>query len=124
MTSLFTLWTLSLIVMGVLLVLAHLRFIAAGRGRADLPMSVREFLHGELSLGKEFADEISGHVVRYTRDMGVKAKVPLAKGHMIVMERIFGAQEVAKGGTASFFLKHIAEFKEKNKRESPGKEIG
>lgn len=119
MSLLFAMWVLSA---GVVLATLGMVFFRV-RGGALVSLRMR----APSNLGEFFTDQLHEVLVRFftavhhikphARQLGMTALLYTKKGHDLFVERVFGRIELPRGGTVSFFLKHIAEHKEMNHRD-------
>jgi hypothetical protein len=122
MTSLFAIWSLSLMVVIAIIGAAHLRMRRNELtvGGVPLPSKFSEFI------GDQFHDMLSHvlhaihHMKPHVAQVAVTALSFTQRGHDIFVERVFGRIELKRGNAASFFLKHIAEHKKQTEKGGDG----
>ncbi len=119
MTFTMTIWTLSLVVMMVLIVLG--KKSSQTLDYAEVPQDLSEFVRETLYRS---ADRFS-HVIHKVRPHAARALdvvVTVGKrGHDTFIDRVFGKRSIVKGAASSFFLKNIAEHKAEAKKDVDAK---
>lgn len=120
MSLLFFLWFFAAAIILATFVLALFRTrkkVFAPKGLKHIPVSFGEFLvdqfHDVLYHASYAAHEMKPHAKQIYK----MAVVYLTRLHRVFTERVFGGIASKRGNSASFFLKHIAEYKQSQKGE-------
>ncbi len=119
MTFTMTIWTLSLVVMMVLIVLG--KKSSQTLDYAEVPQDLSEFVRETLYRSAYHFSHVI-HKVRPHASRALDVVVVVGKkGHDTFIDRVFGKRRREKGSASSFFLKNIAEHKVETRKDVDAK---
>lgn len=114
MSTLFTIWMISVLVILAIISFAYLLARRERQFARISPHHIRDLVGDEIvSLHRDFSalvEKVKPHGKR-TVSMGLSV---IKKGQDVFISRVFGGIQTEKGRASSFYLKQIAENKEKD----------